>query len=57
MKKYLKLRKHTFKNIEKFFKYLTDKPVFGKGLDLPDKLIHLSQKHVCQLPEYIPGIR
>ena len=46
MKKYLKLRTHTFKNINKFFKPLMDKPVFDKGLVLPDKLICLSKTRV-----------
>ena len=41
MKKYLKLRKHTFKNIDKFFQSPMDKPAFDKGLVLPDKLICL----------------
>ena len=38
MKKYLKLKKVSFKNIDKFFISLMDKPVFDKGLVLPDKL-------------------
>ena len=47
MKKYLKLRKHTFiKNIDRFFQSLTDEPVFDKGLVLPDKLIHFSKARV-----------
>ena len=46
MKKYLKLRKHTSKNIDKFFWFLMDKPVFDKGLVLPDKLICLSKTRV-----------
>ena len=31
MKKYLKLRKHTFKNIHKFVYSLTDKPIFNNS--------------------------
>ena len=46
MKKYLKLRKHTFKNIDRFFYSLTDMAVFDKGLILPDKFIHLSKTRV-----------
>ena len=44
MKKYLKLRKHTFKNIHKFFESVTDKPVFNEGLVLSDKLFHVNSK-------------
>ena len=36
--KYLKLRKHTFKSIHKFFESVTDKPVFNEGLIFSDKL-------------------
>ena len=39
-KKYLKLRKHTFKNIYKFLYSLTDKPLLDKRLVFPDELIH-----------------
>ena len=46
MKKYVKLRKHTFKNIDKFLQSLMDKPVFHKGLILPDNLICLSKTRV-----------
>ena len=49
-RKYLKLRKHTFKNIEKFFQSLMDKPVFEKSLFLPDKLICLSKTCVSNAP-------
>ena len=49
-RKYLKLRKHTFKNIEKFFQSLMDKPVFDKSLFLPDKLICLSKTCVSNAP-------
>ena len=44
MKKYLKLRKHTFKNIHKFFESVTDKPVFNEGLVFSDKLFHVNSK-------------
>ena len=44
MKKYLKLRKHTFKNIQKFFESVTDKPVFDEGLVFSDKLFHVNFK-------------
>ena len=44
MKKYVKLRKHTFKNIHKFFESVTDKPVFNEGLVFSDKLFHLNSK-------------
>ena len=37
------MRKHTFKNIDKFFLTMMDKPVFDKGLVHPDKLICLSK--------------
>ena len=47
MKKYLKLRKHTFKNIDKFFLPRMDKPVFDKGLVLLNKLIYLSFENTC----------
>ena len=42
MKKYLKLRKHTFKKIHKFFKSVADKPVFNEGLVFSNKLFHVS---------------
>ena len=44
MKKYLKLRKHTFKSIHKFFESVTDKPVFNEGLVFSDKLFHVNSK-------------
>ena len=44
MKKYLKLRKHTFKNIHKFFESVTNKPVFNEGLVFSDKLFHVNSK-------------
>ena len=44
MKKYLKLRKHTFKNIHKFFESVTDKPVLNEGLVFSDKLFHVNSK-------------
>ena len=44
MKKYLKLRKHTFKNIHKFFESVTDKPVFNEDLVFSDKLFHVNSK-------------
>ena len=44
MKKYLKLRKHTFKNIHKFFESVTDKPVFNEGLVFSVKLFHVNSK-------------
>ena len=56
MKKYLKLRKHTFKNIHKFFESVTDKPVFNEGLVFSDKLFMLFRKHVCQMPGGCPGV-
>ena len=56
MKKYLKLRKHTFKNIHKFFESVTDKPVFNEGLVFSDKLFHVNSKHVCQIPGSRPGV-
>ena len=56
MKKYLKLRKHTFKNIEKFFQSLMDKPVFDKGLVLPDKLICLSKTRVSNARGSLRGM-
>ena len=40
------MRKHSFKNIDKFFYSLMDKPVFDKGLVLLDKLICLSKTRV-----------
>ena len=40
MKNYLKLRKHTLKNMYKFLQSLTDKPLFDKRLVFPDELIH-----------------
>ena len=46
MKKYVKLRNLTLKNIDKFLQSLMDKPVFDKGLVLPDKLICLSKTRV-----------
>ena len=49
MKKYLKLKKHTLKNINKFFSSLMDKPVFDKSLVLPDKLICLSKTCVSNI--------
>ena len=58
MKKYLKLRKHTFKKIDKFFLPRMDKPVFDKGLVLLDKINYISvfRKHVCQMPGGRPGV-
>ena len=44
MKKCLKLRKHTFKNIHTFFESVTDKPVFNEGLVFSDKLFHVNSK-------------
>ena len=55
MKKYLKLRKHTFQNIDKFFLTLMDKPVFDKGLVLPDKLICLWKTRVSNA-QGSPGV-
>ena len=56
MKKYLKLRKHTFKNIHKFFESVTDKPVFNEGLVFPINSSMLIRKHVCQkCPGVAPG--
>ena len=46
MKKYVKLIKHISENIDKFLQSLMDKPVFDKGLVLPDKLICLSKTRV-----------
>ena len=44
MKKYLKLRKHTFKNIHKFSECVTDKPVFKEGLVFSNELFHVNSK-------------
>ena len=55
-KKYFKLRKHTLKNIDKSFYSLLDKPVFHKGLVLPDKKTYLSFENTCvKCPEIAPG--
>ena len=55
MKKYPKLRKHTFKNIDNFFKSMTDKPVFHKRFVLPDEFFHLSKTRVSNAPGVAPG--
>ena len=55
MKKYLKLRKHTFKNIHKFLESVTDKLVFNEGLVFSDKLFHVNSKTRVKCPGVAPG--
>ena len=56
MKKYLKLREHTFKNICKFLQSLTDKPLFDKCLVFPNELIHGTFQNTCvECPGIAPG--
>jgi len=47
MKNYLKLRKHTLKNMYKFLQSLTDKPLFDKRLVFPDELMHGTFEITC----------
>jgi len=47
MKKYLKLRKHTFKNIYKFLQSLTDKQLFNKRLVFPNEFIPGTFENMC----------